>query len=181
MGGLIRWLTPHFVMSRPSAPKKGWLAHYGELVGVWARRADSPEDAEDATHDAILRVLEKNTVALENPRAYLHRSVRNRLIDTHRQSRLLETVPLHELGEDEHPLLSDPDAQVRTTQLLASLKEALAELPLKCRQVFLWHRLEGYTQEEIAQKLGISVNMVEKYMIRAARHLREKLHNHAPH
>jgi len=69
-------------------------------------------------------------------------------------------------------LLSDPDAAVRTALLLAALKEALAELPLKCRQVFIWHRLEGYTQQEIAHKLGISVNMVEKYMIRAARHLR---------
>lgn len=168
-------------MSRPPSSKKGWLAHYGELIGVWTRRAESLPDAEDATHDAILRVLENDAGTLVNPRAYLHRSVRNRLIDAHRQSRLLDVVPLHELGEDEHPLLTDPDAQARTAQLLASLKEALAELPLKCRQVFLWHKLEGYSQEEIAQKLGISVNMVEKYMIRAARHLRERLQNHAPH
>lgn len=167
-------------MSRPPAPKKGWLAHYSELVGAWARRADNRQDAEDATHDAILRVLENDTGALANPRAYLYRSIHNRLIDGHRQAKLIDVVPLHELDEDEHPLLTDPDAQARTAQLLAALKTALAELPVKCRQVFLWHRLEGYTQEEIAQKLGISVNMVEKYMIRAARHLRERLHNHAP-
>lgn len=168
-------------MSRSPASKKSWLAHYSELVGVWTRRADSREDAEDATHDAIVRVLENDTGALENPRAYLHRSVHNRLIDEHRRAKLLDAVPLHELDEGVHPLLSDPDAQARTAQLLASLKEGLAELPLKCRQVFLWHRLEGYTQKEIAQKLGISINMVEKYMIRAARHLRERLHDHAPH
>jgi len=126
-------------------------------------------------------VLENDTGALTNPRAYLHRSVHNRLIDGHRQAKLIDVVPLHELDEDEHPLLTDPDAQARTEQLLASLKTALAELPVKCRQVFLWHRLESYTQEEIAQKLGISVSMVEKYMIRAVRHLRTRLHNHAPH
>ncbi|TFL11522.1 sigma-70 family RNA polymerase sigma factor [Pusillimonas caeni] len=168
-------------MSRSPTPKKGWLAHYSELVGAWARRTGSRHDAEDATHDAVLRMLENDTGALANPRAYLHRSVRNRLIDRHRQSKLLDVVPLHELEEYEHPLLTDPDAQARTAQLLASLKEALAELPLKCRQVFLWHRLEGHTQEEIAQKLGISVNMVEKYMARAVKHLRERLRNHAPH
>jgi len=168
-------------MSRRSAPKKGWLAHYSELVGVWTRRADNRHDAEDATHDAMVQVLENDASACLNPRAYLHRSVHNRLIDVHRQSKVLDMVALDDLHEDDHPLLADPDAQVRTAQLLASLKEALAELPLKCRQVFLWHRLEGYTQEEIAHKLGISVNMVEKYMIRAARHLRERLQNHAPH
>lgn len=138
-------------------------------------------DAEDATHDALLQVLENDASAFINPRAYLHRSVHNRLIDAHRQSRVLDMVALHELDEDDHPLLTDPDAQARTTQLLASLKEGLTELPLKCRQVFLWHKLEGYTQEEIARKLGVSVNMVEKYMIRAARHLRERLQNHSQH
>ncbi|WP_338880759.1 sigma-70 family RNA polymerase sigma factor [Achromobacter veterisilvae] len=168
-------------MSRSPESKKSWLAHYGELIGAWARRTGNYHDAEDATHDAIVRVLETDTRALVNPRAYLHRSVHNRLIDTHRQSKLLELVPLHELDEGEHPLLTDPDAAARTSQLLASLKAGLAELPLKCRQVFLWHRLEGYSQEEIAQKLGISVNMVEKYMIRAVRHLRDRLQNHAPH
>lgn len=168
-------------MSRSPESKKSWLAHYGELIGAWARRTGNYHDAEDATHDAIVRVLETDTGALVNPRAYLHRSVHNRLIDTHRQSKLLELVPLHELEEGEHPLLTDPDAAARTSQLLVSLKAGLAELPLKCRQVFLWHRLEGYTQEEIAQKLGISVNMVEKYMIRAVRHLRDRLQNHAPH
>ncbi|OZI58644.1 sigma-70 family RNA polymerase sigma factor [Bordetella genomosp. 1] len=168
-------------MSPPPPSKKRWLAHYGELIGAWARRTGNRHDAEDAAHDAIVRVLETDTATLANPRAYLHRSVQNRLIDVHRQSRLLDVVPLHELDEGEHPLANDPDAAARTAQLLASLKEGLAELPLKCRQVFLWHRLEGYTQEEIARKLDISVNMVEKYMIRAMRHLRERLHKHAPH
>ncbi len=168
-------------MSRPPESKKSWLAHYGELIGAWARRTGNQHEAEDAAHDAILRVLETDTGALVNPRAYLHRSVHNRLIETHRRSKVLELVPLHELDEGEHPLLTDPDAAARTSQLLAALKAGLAELPLKCRQVFLWHRLEGYTQEQIAQKLGISVNMVEKYMIRAVRHLRERMQNHAPH
>lgn len=168
-------------MSCPPKSKNSWLVHYRELIGAWTRRAGNPHDAEDATHDAILRVLEADSGALVNPRAYLHRSVQNRLIDSHRQSKVLDLVPLHELDEGDHPLLTDPDAAARTTQLLASLKAGLSELPLKCRQVFLWHRLEGFTQEEIAQKLGISVNMVEKYMIRAARHLRDRMQNHAPH
>ncbi|MGG4773347.1 sigma-70 family RNA polymerase sigma factor [Alcaligenaceae bacterium 429] len=168
-------------MSRSSTPKKGWLAHYGELVAVWTRWSGNRQDAEDAAQDAVVRVLENDPSTLVNARAYLHRSVHNRLVDGYRRSGVLDVVPLHELDEAEHPLLTDPDAQARTAELLASLKVALAQLPLKCRQVFLLHRLEGYTQEEIAAKLGISVSMVEKYMIRASRHLRKELQNHAPH
>lgn len=168
-------------MSRSPAPKNGWLAHYSELVEAWARWTGNRQDAEDATQDAIVRVLENDAGTLVNARAYLHRSVHNRLIDGYRRAGVLDVVPLHELDEAEHPLLTDPDARVRTEELLASLKSALADLPLKCRQVFLWHRLEGYTQEEVATKLGISVSMVEKYMIRASRHLRKALQHHAPH
>lgn len=170
-------------MSRSPTSKKPWLAYYGELIGVWARRSGSRAEAEDATHDVMVRALEADWPGLSNPnpRAYFHRSVRNRLIDVHRHSSFLEAVPLHQLGEDEHPLEGDPDSSIRTAQLLSSLKEALSELSPKCRQVFLWHRLEGYTQAEIADKLNISVNMVEKYMIQAMRHLRERLKNHAPH
>lgn len=169
-------------VSHSSSFKKGWLAHYRELIGTWVRRTDTvSHDVQDAVHDVITTMLGSTASAINNPRAYLHRSVRNQLTDMHRHAQVLDSVPLHELQEDEHPLLSDPDAALRTSLLLAALKEALAELPLKCRQVFIWHRLEGYTQQEIAQKLGISVNMVEKYMIRAVRHLRQRLHGHAPH
>ncbi|MGB6103239.1 MAG: sigma-70 family RNA polymerase sigma factor [Pusillimonas sp.] len=167
-------------MSRRPPPGKVWLAHYRELINTWAKRSGSRQDAEDAAHDSIVQLLAMDASAIENPRSYLHRCVRNRLTDLHRRNQLLDPVSLDDLHEADHPLLTDPDAQVRTAQLLAALKEALAELPLKCRQVFLWHRLEGYTQEEIAKRLGISVNMVEKYMIKAARHLRSRLHNYGP-
>lgn len=166
-------------MSDRSDTNKLWLTFYGELIGSWIRRADSRQDAEDVTHDAVLHLLESNTSTILNPKAYLHQSVRNRLIDKHRRTLIMDIVPLHELKEDLHPVLTDPDTQVRTTQLLESLKMALAELPLKCRQVFLLHKLEGYSQQEIAQQLGISVNMVEKHMMRAARYLRERLQKHA--
>ncbi len=168
-------------MSRPPPSTKGWLAYYSELVNTWAKRSSSRQDAEDATHDSIVQLLAMDATAIDNPRGYLHRSVRNRLTDVHRRDQVLNVLSLDDLQEADHPLLTDPDAHARTAQLLASLKEALAELPLKCRQVFLWHKLEGYTQEEIAQRLGISVSMVEKYMIRAARHLRNRLQHYASH
>ncbi|TKR56411.1 sigma-70 family RNA polymerase sigma factor [Allopusillimonas ginsengisoli] len=168
-------------MSRSPMFSKGWLAHYSELVNTWAKRSSSRHDAEDAAHDSIAQWLAMDASAIDNPRSYLHRSVRNRLTDQHRRSQVLDVVAFDELPEEDHPLLTDPDAHVRTAQLLASLKEALAELPLKCRQVFLWHRLEGYTQQEVAQRLGISVSMVEKYMIKAARHLRNRLQQYDPH
>jgi RNA polymerase sigma-70 factor (ECF subfamily) len=64
---------------------------------------------------------------------------------------------------------------VHALELADSVERALAELPLNCRQVFIWQKLEGLTQAEIAERMGLSKNMVEKYMIRTLRHLREHL------
>lgn len=50
-----------------------------------------------------------------------------------------------------------------------------ARTALNCRKVFVWQKIEGLTQAEIAERLGLSKNMVEKYMIRTLRHLRERV------
>ncbi|XOT98742.1 RNA polymerase sigma factor, partial [Alcaligenes pakistanensis] len=47
--------------------------------------------------------------------------------------------------------------------------------------MFLWNKIEGYTQKEIAEKLDLTPSSVEKYMKRALRHLQKKLQNYAPH
>jgi RNA polymerase sigma factor (sigma-70 family) len=162
-------------------PQNRWLAFYSELIGTWTRKTGRLEDAEDATHDVVVGVLEGDGTAALNQRAYLHRSVHNGLADSYRRQRIIDTVPLHELAEDEHPLQTDVDSAVRAEKLYGDMREALKALPLKCRQVFIWQRIEGYTQEEIAQRLDISVNMVQRYMMRALRHLRKELEQHAPH
>lgn len=159
-----------------------WLRYYQELVRTWSRGSGSRHDAEDATHDVLTLALEgKMNQALTYPRGFLHRCVRNRLTDMHRRTQILDTVPLHDLHEHEMPVADNPDTYMYNTQLADSLTAALAELPLKCRQVFVWQKIEGYSQEEIAQRLDISVNMVQKYMIRALRHLRERLKHFSPH
>ncbi|MDX3893678.1 RNA polymerase sigma factor [Pusillimonas sp.] len=166
-------------MSRPPVAKKGWLAHYSELVAAW-RRKDMHEDSEDAMQDAVVRLLENGAAAVDNPRAYLQRSVSNGVIDRHRHQAVVPMTPMHELAENDHPLGSGPETQVFSQQLVADLKDALGELPLVCQQVYVRHRLEGWTHAEIAQAMGISRAMVEKHMTRALQHLNRKLQKYAP-
>jgi len=168
-------------MSRPPAHKKGWLAHYSELVGSWAKRNSLPQDAEDAAQDSIERLLLGENAAVLDQRAYLYRTAQNRLVSEIRRQSRYKILSLHELSEDEHPVQPDPDVALRTAELTRALQAALLELPLKCQQVFLWNKIEGYTQQEIADKLQLTPSSVEKYMKRAIRHLQEKLQNYAPH
>ncbi len=167
-------------MSRPTAPKKTWLAHYSELVAAWRRKAAGREDREDAMHDAVVRLLENGTAAVDDPRAYLKRSTANGIIDRHRHHAALPATPLHELEESEHPQACGPEAKMYSRQMVNDLRDALGELPLVCQQVYIRHRLEGWTHAEIARGMGISRAMVEKHMTRALQHLNQRLQKYAP-
>lgn len=175
---LMHLLLPS--MSRPFASKIGWLAHYTELVAAWRRKTNIHEDSEDAIQDAVVRLLENGAATVNNPQAYLKRSMSNGVIDRHRHRMALPMIPLHELDEKDHPAVNSPEAEVFTQQLICDLKSALNDLPLACQQVYLRHRLEGWTHAEIACAMGISRAMVEKHMTRALRHLNRKLQKYAP-
>jgi RNA polymerase sigma factor (sigma-70 family) len=161
-------------MTQTVSGHKGFLDHYHELIGTWTRKLRSRQQAEDLAHDAFVRVLENPREQVEQPRAYLHQTARNLAVDglrreDRRQALALKAIDNGTTGSD------DPEAYVHALELADSVERALAELPLNCRQVFIWQKLEGLTQAEIAERMGLSKNMVEKYMIRTLRHLREHL------
>ena len=153
---------------------KGFLDHYQELIGTWTRKLRSRQQAEDLAHDAFVRVLESEQGDVVQPRAYLHQTARNIAVDGYRREDRRQSLEQHAL--DLTPQAGDdPEAFMNALQLADSVERALAELPLNCRKVFVWQKLEGLTQAEIAERMGLSKNMVEKYMIRTLRHLREHL------
>jgi RNA polymerase sigma-70 factor (ECF subfamily) len=144
------------------------------LIGTWTRKLRNREQAEDLAHDAFVRVLESEQGSVTQPRAYLHQTARNIAVDGYRREDRRQS--LEEQALDLGPQAGgDPEAYMNALQLADSVERALAELPLNCRKVFIWQKLEGLTQAEIAERMGLTRNMVEKYMIRTLRHLREHL------
>ena len=67
-----------------------------------------------------------------------------------------------------------PDVQeiLAGQQRLQRLMLGLQRLPPRCREVFLLNRSEGLSYIQIADRLDISLSMVEKHIARAAFFLR---------
>lgn len=161
-------------MPHGSSRKNGFFDYYEELIGTWTRRLRNRQHAEDLAHDAFVKVLESGEVAVQQPRAYLHRIARNIAVDQYRrEERRGQFEEVAEHGET--PPVDDPEALMHAVQLADAIEQALSELPVNCRKVFVWNKLEGLNQAEIAERLGVSRNMVERYMIRTLRHLRDRL------
>ena len=164
----------------PQPPRRtGFFEHYEELIGTWTRRLRNRQQAEDLAHDTFVRVLESRSTEVTQPRAYLHQTARNIAVDAFRREDRREAITL-EAFDQRSPHSGDPEQFMHAIQLADSIERALAELPLNCRKIFIWQKIEGLTQQEIAERLGLSKNMVEKYMIRTLRHLRDRLDASAP-
>ncbi len=70
----------------PKLPRtSGFFEHYEELVGTWTRRLRNRQQAEDLAHDTFVRVLESDSVTVQQPRAYLHQTARNIAVDGYRR------------------------------------------------------------------------------------------------
>lgn len=70
----------------------------------------------------------------------------------------------------------DPDVEVEEQEIPAGfLLEIIGELPERYRMVFTLYALEGYSHQEIADQLNISVGTSKSNLARARMKLKEKI------
>jgi RNA polymerase sigma-70 factor (ECF subfamily) len=115
----------------------------------------------------MLRV--SDTEAIRNPQFYLY-TVASNLVKEHavldrRQANTLdvdEASVQQRLGE-----LPPLDDELDAGQLTAQLRSALEVLPARWRTAVILQYRYGLTYEEIADRMGVSSNMVKKYLAQA--------------
>jgi RNA polymerase sigma-70 factor (ECF subfamily) len=149
--------------------------HYAGLVAFANRLLGSYEVAEDSVQEVLLNLWrQRATLRIEESlRSYLYRAVRNRSLNQIRNERVRrEAVPY--LVHDA-PTAKSGDLTATEGEIDAAIRDAIAALPPRCREVFELSRLQGLRYTEIAATLGISVKTVETQMGRALKSLRERL------
>lgn len=67
------------------------------------------------------------------------------------------------------------DAALERRERLRLLAHAIAELPPRRREVFLLHKIDGLSHSQVAERLGISRSKVEKHVMKALAHCRDRL------
>ena len=70
--------------------------------------------------------------------------------------------------------------EVMSEELRSKVKTLLAGMPEKTRIAFISDRLDGKSDKEIAEELGISVKGVEYHISKAVKLLRDNLKEYAP-
>lgn len=142
------------------------LVHEAQLRGYLRRLLKSRSDISDGIQETYARLLglsDETLAAIRHPQAFLFTAARNVVLEWKRRERLVCRHPMAE-SVSSSVLDSGPSAydELRVREELALLARAIAALPERCRQVLTLRKLYGLPQKEIAARLGISENTVEK-------------------
>lgn len=151
---------------------------FGEVLERYFLRRGCPADtAEDLVQNVFVRLAARQaTSRIENIDAYLMQTASS-VWNDHGRWRRSRAESAHVEYEDllhGHEDISPEriyEARQGVDRVLASLK-ALSD---RARQVFILRRFEGMSQKEVAERLGISVSLVEKEMMRAIAHITDSL------
>lgn len=139
----------------------GWLR-------TWIRRRLNSEEACDLAQDVFVRVMvQRNTVELREPKAYLSSIARNLLVDTFRH-RSIEQAYADTLAlQAELAQAPSPEEHQQIIQVLLEIDRLLDSLGKRPREIFLKVQLDGLSMSEVGRQMGLSGNTVRKHFIRA--------------
>lgn len=149
-------------------------SRYRQGLGRYlARLAQPGEDVEDIVQEAFYRVLQSDRLpSVGNPGAFLFTTARNLLVDRYRRQSLEQS----HIQQQSHFTTAPPeDSVLEYNEMVLAYRQALSELPERCRQVFLLRRYDGLSNSEIADTLNISMRMVQKHLARALDHFQRRL------
>lgn len=151
-----------------------------ELITFVVRKTGSHTLASDIVQEAYLKFIGRTSAEhIQNPRAFLYRIARNLIVDGQRHERIQDRyVTADGQVEDVASRAPSMERVIAAKQEVAILKQAVLELPPRCREVFVMRKFDQLSQAEISNHLGISRNMVEKHLRKALLHCRARLAEH---
>ena len=146
--------------------------HVGRVYSL-AYRMVGEDQAEDLTQEIFIRAWNKLGTFKGQSKfgTWLHRLAVNHILSRRTTIRRREARNVSAEG-----ILGRVVAPRRKTPGVAlDLNAALQTLPNRARQVFVLYDVEGYSHDEIAQELGVSVGTSKSQLHRARMLMREQL------
>jgi RNA polymerase sigma factor (sigma-70 family) len=149
--------------------------HNATLLQFISAKVGSEQEAREIAQEAYVHLLRLNhPEAISYLRAFLFKTAANLAIDRLRErGRRTHVTSMAEV--DFAVFEVTPERQVSGEQALAVIGAAVAQLPAKCKQAFLMHRLYDLEIDEIAERMGIGACMVRRYIARGLEHVRHRL------
>ncbi|MPM57088.1 hypothetical protein SDC9_103906 [bioreactor metagenome] len=152
-----------------------FLEQYKVLVGVAFQLTKNEEDALDMVQDlaeAVAR-MDQPLSQFQNPMAYFCTSLRNAKINKMRKTSC--EIPSEPELIENNPSKENVESTFEYNELIAWLKQEMQDYSPEMQEAFRMYFFDGYSLEEIANKLNLSKNTLSQRFTR----IRTKLTNRA--
>ncbi len=136
------------------------------LIRFLSRRWRNKKDVEDLLQDVYMRVYESAQKEMPHPvRPFVFTVARNLLINRSRREHVVAIQSVADVDLlnvfDEEP---GPERNVMAREELVRLQEALDQLPPRARQAVVLRKIEGLSRREIAERMGIAEQTVNRHL-----------------
>ena len=160
-------------MQDAAIDRRSWETIAGRLRPFIARRVGADADADDVLQEVLLRVHRGLPELRDDDRVgpWMFRIARNAIVD-HLRVRSTRTPPSDDAELEAATAEEEQDAAQAVVRALASF---IADLPSPYREAITLTELEGRTQREGAEMLGIGLSAMKSRVQRGRAKLREML------
>ena len=131
----------------------------------------SKQSAEEILSDVFIKIWEKRKelAKIENLKVYLYVATRNTSLNYIEKQKRTATYNIDEMAGAIAEFYFDPEQLLITAEMANRIRNAVNDLPPKCRLVFKLIREDGLRYREVAEIMNISEKTVENQLAIALR------------
>ena len=146
-----------------------WQEFYSPLKGFVAKRVSNHSDVDDILQNVFMKIANHIAELKDSQKisTWIYQITRNTIIDHYRKQKPIEELPLNLKTMDES------DEKDLSKQLSSCIKHMIERLPDKYRDAIEFTELDGMTQKQLSEKLGISISGAKSRVQRGRKKLKE--------
>lgn len=150
-----------------------WDQFNTELKRFICQKTEREDHCQDILQDLYLKIFvnQGKIEKAQNIRAYIFQMAHNTLTDHHRRTARKHSLSVDTIPERE-PATEEP---VQEYGLTGCLRSMIATLPEIYSQALISTELDGLTQKQFAEKMGISLSGAKSRVQRAREKLKEEI------
>ena len=154
-------------LARGNKPAFEWLflTWHPRLVNFFARLIGDGETAYDYAQDVFFDIWKsrKKFSEVESFSSYLFQMARFKVYN-HFDKVAVKSRFKGEMAAKHPASAPTRESEMYATEMEGQIWETVRQLPAKRRKVFIMSRMQGFSNEEIAQEMGISKRTVENHI-----------------